>query len=218
MFVARLEYAHVLVDDRLALMRESVRQHGGGDVKLHPQQEKQRAQGHRILHDGRHRAERLHQLGDRQRHGHHVILHRNIHAQLVGIEQNRAARLDLRGVPLDRILVQGNQRIEVIALRVNFFLSHAQLEPDVAAANHRLVAVESIGVQPGARGRLRQGVGRFVDAVSGGASNSYGYFVHLADLRIVTRLPRLIKLRIFDSSRKTNRPPAWNSAKNRNDR
>src|SRR5665213_2431071 len=86
----------------------------------------------------------------------------------------------------------------MIALRVTFFLAQAQLQPDVAAANHRLVAVESVGVKPGTRAGFCQRVGGFVDSISGGAANSYCNFVHVCRPPCQTRVLMLLKLRMYE--------------------
>ena len=78
----------------------------GGDVEFQTRQENQGAEGDGVLHDRGDGSKGLDELGDGERNGEDVVANRNIDLQLVGVEEDRAARFDLRGVALDGVLVQ----------------------------------------------------------------------------------------------------------------
>jgi len=49
-------------------------------------------------------------------------------------------------VALDGILIEGDEGIQMIALRIGSFLAQPEAQPDMAAADDRLIAIESIGI------------------------------------------------------------------------
>ena len=127
-------------------MAEGVCEHGGSDFEIESKKEDQRADRHGILHHRRDRSERLEQLSDRKGRGEDVIANGNIDFELIGVEQDRAAGFNFGGVALDGILIERDERVQVIALRIGFLLAQPQPQPDVAAANDRLIAIKSIGI------------------------------------------------------------------------
>ena len=74
---------------------------------------------------------------------------------------------------LHGILIQGNQKVEVVAVRVDLLFADADPQPNVAASDHRLIAVISADVKPPARNALGQGVAGLVQTVAGGAPDPY---------------------------------------------
>ena len=145
--VAGLGHADVLIDDGLALVQKvSARRLRSFRIRR-PQRKTSAPSGHGVLHDGRDGSRKgLSSCADGERNGEDVVANRNVQLELIGVEQDRAARLDFWGVALDGVLVQRDQGIEVVALGLDLFLAHAQPQPDVAAANDRLIAVESVCV------------------------------------------------------------------------
>ena len=135
-FVTRFQNAHVLVDDGFALMAESIRKHARRNRKIEAEKEDEGADGDSILHNRGDRRERLRQLTHGKRNGEDIVANRDIDLELVGIEQDRAARFDFRGVALDGILIERNEGVQMVALGIGSFLAQAQAQPDVAAANH----------------------------------------------------------------------------------
>src|SRR5262249_57362824 len=89
-----------------------------------------------------------------------------IAVQRVAVEEQYRARLEIRGVSLDAVLVQSDQDVEMVALGVDFSLRYPQPQPGVAAADQRLVAVVRVDVQPEPRRHVCQVVACLVEPVA----------------------------------------------------
>src|SRR5579862_4773867 len=72
------------------------------------------------------------------------------------------------------ILIQSDQQVQMVAVRINFLFANAHPQPDVAAADDGLIAVVGVDVESGARDTFRQSVARFVQSVTCGAPDSNG--------------------------------------------
>src|SRR5262245_32867330 len=172
-FVTGAHDVDVLVNYLLTLVLESVGEHFRRHIEFQVEQEEHRAHRHGVLHYRREFAKRFEQLGDGHRRGQYVIAREpGRDFELVGVVYDRAARIDFAGVSFDRILIQRDQDIEVIAVRVDLLFTGAHAQPDVAAANHRLIAVVSAQVKPKTAAGFGDGVARLVQSVSGGAGDA----------------------------------------------
>ncbi len=145
-FEASLQNANVLVDDGFAFVTEGVCEHAGGNLKIEAKKKDQCADGHCVLHNRGHRSKRLEQLRNRKRRGEYIVANRDIDLEFIGIEQDCSAGFDFGGVALDGILIEGDESVEMIAVRIDLVLAQAQTEPDMATADNRLVAIEAIGI------------------------------------------------------------------------
>ncbi len=68
---------------------------------------------------------------------------------------------------LKGVLVQNDQRVQVVAVAVYLLLTQADAQPDVPASDDGLIAVVSIHLQPQPRSRARQRVAGFVQPITG---------------------------------------------------
>ena len=87
----------------------------------------QRAQRHGVLHDG----EQLTQILGNISHGQACHLHAfgnqlGVASQPRAVVNNRSARLDLAGMPLDAVLVESDQDVQVIAVGVDLLFPNPQ--------------------------------------------------------------------------------------------
>ena len=155
-------------------MLKSVGQYARHGIEVEAGEEDDRSQCHRVLHDGEEPSEVfcnfLH--GQRQR-DNAVAQEGRIAAKAVGVVEHRPARFDLGRVAFHRVLIQSNQKVEAVAVRVNFLFANAHPQPNMAASDHRLIAVISADVKPPARNALGQGVAGLVQTVAGGAPDPY---------------------------------------------
>src|SRR5262249_27525254 len=94
------------------------------------------------------------------------------------------------GVSFDRILIQCDQDVEVIAVRVDLLFTGAHAQPDVASANHRLIAVVSAQVKPKTAAGFGDGVARLVQPVSGGAGDADSDLFTLVHRWLLLKHPR----------------------------
>ena len=171
--------ADVLINHFLALVGEGLGNHGSRHVEIEPQHEDQRAHGHRVLHDGQNPSEGFYDFGHRQRRRDHSVLQFDaVAVQLARIVENRPALFHLRSVPFDGVLIEGDQGVESVPMRIDLVGSNAEPQPDVPAANQRLVTVVSIDVETSAGGRPGQRISGLIQSVAGGASDSYREFLH----------------------------------------
>ena len=81
-------------------------------------------------------------------------------------------------MPLQRVLIECDQQIQVVSVRVDLLLTHPYPQPDVAPADNGLVTVVGIQIQPQAGGGLGKGVAGLVQSVAGGSSYPQGHFFH----------------------------------------
>src|SRR5262249_40123078 len=107
-----------------------------------------------------------------------VFQQRPIKLQLIRVVENRASGRNLRRMSLDRVLIESNEYIKPIAVRLHFLFPKSHAQPDVPAPNNRLIAVVSVDVQPEPRRSLCKRIARFIEPISGCAANSYSDFTH----------------------------------------
>src|SRR5262249_51886081 len=74
-------------------------------------------------------------------------------------------------------LVKRDHQVQVVTVRVDLVFADPHAQPDVTAADDRLVAVVRAHVQADARGTLGQGIAGLVQSVARCASNAYGELV-----------------------------------------
>ena len=168
-------------------MGEGVCQHALEYVEVQAEQKEQRAQGDSVLHHRRDAAEGFGELTDGQGEGNDIVAQRDIAAELIPVEQQHSARFNLGGVALDGILIESDEGVQAVAVRIDFFLAQADAQPDVAAANNGLVGVVRAHVETQARGGLGQGVAGLVHPVSRRACNANGDVVHTGSSYSSTR-------------------------------
>src|SRR4030095_13898638 len=77
---------------------------------------------------------------------------------LVAVIENGRARLHQSEVPIHRVLIEGNQNVELVTESENRFIAGAKREENVAAANDRLVRIIGVQVQPAADEYSRQDI------------------------------------------------------------
>jgi hypothetical protein len=109
--------------------------------------------------------------------------------EFVRVEYDYSSGADFRGVAFDRVLVQGNDCVELIAMRANFVLGNSHSKPYVPAANDRLVAVVGVEVEAQAGAGLGQRIAALVHSVACSPSYSYGYFFHAIALQGESNVP-----------------------------
>jgi len=164
--VSSARQIHVLIHHGLTFVRERFAQHFRDHVEFQAAQKQQRAQCHGVLHHWLHWTKWFGERADGQRRLRDAFAQRDVAFQLIGIEHHHAAGDHFRRVPLDRILIQRDQHVQMVAVRIDFFLPQSHAQPNVSAANHRLIAVVSADVQAQARCGFRECVARFVQTVS----------------------------------------------------
>jgi hypothetical protein len=91
----------------------------------------------------------------------------------------------------NRILIQGNHCVKLIAMRANFVLGNSHSKPYVPAANDRLVAVISVEVETQAGAGLGQRITALVHPVARSSSHSHCYFFHAIALQAESNIPVL---------------------------
>src|SRR6185503_6558520 len=108
-------------------------------------------------------------------------------------------------VTLDRILIQRNQHVQSVAVRIHFLFADSHAQPDMAAANHRLITVVRVHVEPKPRHGLCERVSGFVQPVARGASDSDSDFTHgkISDLEWRGPKSALMSSRLWISSLRT---------------
>ena len=77
-------------------------------------------------------------------------------------------------VPGHGVLVQGQQKVEPVAVRADFAVADPHREEDVAAPDDRLIGVVGVEVQPATDERAGEDVAGSGDALPGGASDGDG--------------------------------------------
>src|SRR6266852_3050467 len=78
----------------------------------------------------------------------------------------------------DGVLVQGYQGMEMVSMGSDFLLAQPHPQPDMPAADHRLIAVVRIDVKSQAGCSLGQGVPGLVQPVAGSAPDSNRNVIH----------------------------------------
>ena len=90
-------------------------------------------------------------------------------------------------MPLQGVLIERDQQIQVVSVRVDLFLAHPHAQPDVASADDGLVTVVGIQIKSQAGGGLGKGVAGLVQPVAGGSSYSQGHFSHDSPFKTCNR-------------------------------
>jgi hypothetical protein len=171
-------------------MVERLRKHFGADAGIEVEQEQQSAQRHRVLHDRQKFAQALGESANRQwDRGHVVVEQGDVAMEFVRVEYDYSSGADFRGVAFDRVLVQGNDCVELITMRANFVLGNSHSKPYVPAANNRLVAIVGVEVEAQAGAGLGQRIAALVHSVACSPSYSYGYFFHAVALQGESNVP-----------------------------
>ena len=156
-------------------MLERVAQHARRGIKIELSEEHHRAQRNRILHNGQKASEGFGDLVDRQRQPDNAIpQQRRFAGEAVRIVEDRSSGLNLARVSLYGVLVEGHQKVQVVAVGVDLLLADSDPEPDVAAADDGLVAVVGIDVEAHAGDAVGQSVAGLVESVSRRRSNADG--------------------------------------------
>src|SRR5438132_14383918 len=77
---------------------------------------------------------------------------------------------------IHRVLIEGNQNIELVPETENRGIAGAKREENVAAANDRLVRIIGVQVQPPAHEYPRQDIAGVGDSLAGPPTDSKGRF------------------------------------------
>jgi len=82
----------------------------------------------------------------------------------------------LARMPIERILIEPDQQVEVVAVRHHFLRGDAQAEPHMPPAHEGLIAVVGENMQPQPRADFRQVVTGGPRSIAGGPPNANGHF------------------------------------------
>src|SRR5262249_51146778 len=89
---------------------------------------------------------------------------------------NAATRHDFGGMPIERILIESDQQVEVITVRHHFLFANAQAKPHVSPPHEGLIAVVGENVQPHPGADFRQVVTGGPRPIAGGPTDADCHF------------------------------------------